>query len=222
MRPGSGGEQRLDGVRAAYDTVAADYAAHLPDTRAETPLDLAMVAAFLAAVTPPGGAPTVLDAGCGAGRMSRHLAARGAAVIGLDLSEAMVRQARTRRPDLPVLVASHTALPLRAASVDGVLLWYSTIHTPDDLQHRIHAEVRRVLRPGGHVLVGFQAGSGTHDVAPAYRRHGHDVVLERYRRTPDQEAAWLRAAGLHEVARLARDAAGGESDPQAMVLARRA
>ena len=38
-------------VRHAYDTVAEDYAAWLPDTRAEAPLDLAMVDAFVAAVT---------------------------------------------------------------------------------------------------------------------------------------------------------------------------
>ena len=38
-------------VRDAYDTVAEDYAAHLPDTRAEAPLDLAVIDAFAEAVT---------------------------------------------------------------------------------------------------------------------------------------------------------------------------
>ena len=49
-------------VRRAYDTVAEDYAAQLPDTRAEAPLDLAMLDAFAAAVTADGD-PSVLDAG---------------------------------------------------------------------------------------------------------------------------------------------------------------
>jgi hypothetical protein len=40
----------FQGVRRAYDTVADDYAARLPDTRAEAPLDLAMVDAFAEAV----------------------------------------------------------------------------------------------------------------------------------------------------------------------------
>ena len=39
------------GVRHAYDTVAEDYASRLPDTRAEAPLDLAMIDAFAEAVT---------------------------------------------------------------------------------------------------------------------------------------------------------------------------
>ncbi|MET8045385.1 hypothetical protein ABZU25_31525 [Micromonospora sp. NPDC005215] len=65
----------LRGVRRAYDTVAEDYATCLPDTRAEAPLDLAMVDAFAEAVT-AGGDTRVLDAGCGPGRMSRYLTGR--------------------------------------------------------------------------------------------------------------------------------------------------
>jgi len=76
-----------DAVRRAYDTVAQDYAALLPDTRAESPLDLALVDAFAAAVT-GSGTGRALDAGCGAGRMSRYLADRGVQVQGVDLSPA--------------------------------------------------------------------------------------------------------------------------------------
>ena len=77
-------------VRHAYDTVAEDYATYLPDTRAEAPLDLAMVDAFAEAVT-SGADARVLDAGCGAGRMSRYLAERGCLVEGVDLSSSMAR-----------------------------------------------------------------------------------------------------------------------------------
>lgn len=80
-------------VRHAYDTVAEDYATHLPDTRAEAPLDLAMIDAFAEAVT-SGDDARVLDAGCGAGRMSRYLAERGCLVEGVDLSSSMVAMAR--------------------------------------------------------------------------------------------------------------------------------
>jgi SAM-dependent methyltransferase len=69
------------GVQRAYHRVAEDYATRLPDTRAEDPLDLAMVDAFAEAVT-SGDDARVLDAGCGAGRMSRYLAERGCLVAG--------------------------------------------------------------------------------------------------------------------------------------------
>ncbi len=71
-----------EAVRRAYDTVAEDYAALIPDTGTEAAIDLAMVDAFIRDV---GSGGRVLDAGCGAGRMSRYLAERGVAVEGIDL-----------------------------------------------------------------------------------------------------------------------------------------
>ena len=90
------------GVQRAYGTVAQTYADHFPDTGAESPLELAMVDAFAAAVTVDGNCAKVLDAGCGAGRMGRYLADRGCAVEGVDLSPGMVQMARRDHPDLGV------------------------------------------------------------------------------------------------------------------------
>jgi len=136
-------------VRHAYDTVAEDYAARLPDTRAEAPLDLAMVDALAAAVTGEARGQ-ILDAGCGAGRMSRHLADRGCLVEGVDLSPGMVAMARRDHPDLRFVVGSLSGLPYADGRFDGVMLWYSIIHTPPEGQALIFEEAARVVRPGGH------------------------------------------------------------------------
>ncbi len=205
-------------VQRAYDTVADDYAAHLPDTRAEARLDLAMIDHFAATVEASGGGP-VLDAGCGAGRITRYLADRRAAVEGLDLSPAMVAAARRDHPDLTFTVGSITDLPHPDASFAGVLLWYSTIHTPPDQLGPVLTEATRVLRPGGHLLIAFQSGHGTRDLAPAYRRFGHDIHLQRHLTTADHVAALLCGAGLTETHRLVRAAQGMERDPQALLLA---
>ena len=209
----------LRSLRHAYDTVAEDYAARLPDTRAEAPLDLAMVDAFAEAVTSGGGDARVLDAGCGAGRMSRYLADRGCRVEGIDLSPGMVAMAGRDHPDLAFSVGSLTGLPYAADAFAGVMLWYSIIHTPPAGQARIFAEASRVLAPGGHLLVGFQAGAGVRDVAPNYRRFGHEIELERHLYTADQVAERIEAAGLREVSRLVRRAQGDERDDQAVLLA---
>ncbi len=206
-------------VRHAYDTVAEDYAAHLPDTRAELPLDLAMVDAFAEAVR-SGHDARVLDAGCGAGRMSRYLTGRGCLVEGVDLSSRMVAMARRDHHDLMFAVGSLTDLPYPDDQFAGVILWYSIIHTPPAGQARIFAEATRVLRPGGHLLVGFQSGEGTRDVSGAYRQFGHEVQLERHRYTADQVAFQIQAAGLREVCRLVRRAQGKEDDDQAVLLAK--
>ncbi|MEO6585546.1 MAG: hypothetical protein ABIN90_04480 [Knoellia sp.] len=78
----------------------------------------------------------------------------------------------------------------------------------------------RVLRPGGHLLIAFQSGEGTRDVSAAYRRVGHDVVLERYLFTPDVVASHLADAGLTELTRMVRRARDDERDDQAVLLAR--
>jgi ubiquinone/menaquinone biosynthesis C-methylase UbiE len=206
-------------VRHAYDTVAEDYAAYMPDTRAEAPLDLAMIDAFAEAVT-SGDDARVLDAGCGAGRMSRYLDERGCRVEGVDLSSGMVAMARRDHRDLVFSVGSLSNLPYPDDQFAGVMLWYSIIHTPPAGQARIFAEVTRVLRPTGHLLVGFQSGEGTRDVSGAYRQFGHEIQLERHRYTADQVASQIEAAGLREVCRLVRRAQGKERDDQAVLLAR--
>jgi SAM-dependent methyltransferase len=211
-------------VRHAYDTVAADYAERLPDTRAEAPLDLAMVDAFVAAVlsdvTDPTAAP-VLDAGCGAGRMSAYLAARGASVCGVDLSPGMVAMARRDHPEIEFGVGSLAELPCAEGEFGGVMLWYSIIHTPPEGLDAVLTEAVRVLRPGGHLLVGFQTGTGVRDVSAAYSRFGHDVRLERHLYRPDDVSARLAALEAPEVARLVRRATAGERDAQAVLLAQR-
>lgn len=208
----------MSGVRHAYDTVAEDYAERLPDTRAEAPLDLAMVDAFTDAVG-SGDGVRALDAGCGAGRMSAYVAARGVRVQGVDLSPGMVAMARRDHPELEFAVGSLTDLPYADGEFAGVMLWYSIIHTPAAGQPRIFAETARVLRPGGHVLVGFQSGAGTQDVSAAYSRFGHQVSLVRHLYTADEVVARLEAVGLRETCRLVRRPVGAERDDQAFVLA---
>ncbi|MGY1751461.1 class I SAM-dependent methyltransferase [Modestobacter sp. SYSU DS0511] len=204
-------------VAAVYDQVADDYADHFPSTEPEQQIELAMVAHF-ASLLP--GTKEVLDAGCGAGRMLPVLAGVGCRPVGIDLSTSMIRRARQDHPDVVTRVGSIGALPFPDDSFDGLFSWYSTIHTPDADLGAVFGEARRVLRPGGHVLVAFQAGAGVQEVGQGYRRLGHDVVLHRYDRTPDQVAGELRSAGLAEVARLVRAPAADERTDQAVLVAR--
>lgn len=152
--------------------------------------------------------------------MSRYLVDRGCDVQGLDLSPGMIKIARQQHPDLTFTVGSLTDLPYPDHHFGGVLLWYSIIHTPPISQARIFTEIARVLRPGGHVLIGSQSGQGVRDVAPAYRAFGHEVELFRYLNSADEIVARIESAGLHELARLVRRASGSEHDDQTAVLAK--
>jgi len=96
--------------------------------------------------------PTVLDLGCGTGRFSTLIASLGAAVIGLDPSVAMLRNSQPAcAGDVCYAAAEAERLPLAAVSCD--LVWMSqVVHHIRDRKACV-AELRRVLRPHGVVLV---------------------------------------------------------------------
>ncbi|WP_454083672.1 class I SAM-dependent methyltransferase [Georgenia sp. Marseille-Q6866] len=94
----------------------------------------------------------VLEVGAGAAQCSRWLAGRGAEVLATDIAPGMVAASaeldrRTGRR-VPAVVADARALPLAEASVDLAFTSFGAIAFVPDAAS-IHAEVARVLRPGG-------------------------------------------------------------------------
>lgn len=202
-------------VAAAYDTVAEDYAVLLRSWEGSIRREEEALAGFAAALGPG----PVADVGSGTGRLTGPLRALGLAVVSVDLSPGMLAVARRDHPDVPAVVGSLAHLPLADGGLAGALAWYSTIHTPTERLPHLFGELRRALRPGGLLLVGFQVG----DEVRGGRRHlyGHDVVLDSYRRPPDVVAAAATAAGLVEVARTVRAPEPPEDCAQAHLLLRR-
>ncbi len=155
----------LHTTRASYDAMAADYTERYADHLAELPLDRAVVAAFAELVRAQGSAP-VADIGSGPGWVTARLHALGVPVFGVDLSPRMVALARRAHPELRFHVGSMTSLDLPDETLGGVLALYSIIHIPDAALPAVFAEFHRVLAPGGHVLLGFQAGPRRRPPAP--------------------------------------------------------
>lgn len=92
-----------------------------------------------------------LDAACGTGRFTARLAERGHRVIGVDSSAEMLDLARAKVPDADFKVGDLHGLPVPDASVDLVLCALALTHVPDLVP--VLAEFRRVLRPGGHLVI---------------------------------------------------------------------
>lgn len=206
-------------TRGAYNVVAADYAAMIPDTSFEAPLDLAMVDEFVRLV----GARRlrrVLDAGCGAGRMVTYLqsALPRLEVTGVDLSEEMIALAQKAHPTARFVQADLADIPFDAEQFDAVLAWYSIIHLAPAQLRDVVTEFARLLAPGGLVLLSYQAGTGKRQLIKPY---GHDIELRAFLHQTDGVVKTLAAARFEIVARLDRSPRETERHGQGFVLAER-
>ena len=91
------------------------------------------------------------DVGCGEGRFSRMLAERGAEVIGVDPTIALLRESKRRDRNGRYIVADAEALPLASDSFDLVISYLVLLDIPDF--RAAVREMTRITKPGGRILV---------------------------------------------------------------------
>ncbi|MEV8097605.1 class I SAM-dependent methyltransferase [Kitasatospora sp. NPDC085879] len=206
----------LDDTRTSYDTVAAAYAEQVRHLLDETPHERAALALFAELVRAGVGGP-VADLGCGPGRITAHLRHLGVDAFGIDLSPGMIEVARRDHPGLRFAVGSMTDLDLADASTAGLVAWYSLIHVPDDGIGSVLAHFRRVLRPGGPLLIGYHVGDGPRLKTQGYG--GHPMKVRVHRRQPGRMIGWLDDAGFSVEAN--RTLTSAESALGGIILARR-
>ena len=202
----------LADIRESYDTVAASYADQLRDVLAGKPYLRSALGLFAELA----GDGPVADVGCGPGHVTAHLRELGADAFGIDLSPAMVEIARREHPGARFEVGSMTDLALADASVAGVLACWSLIHIPDEQVPVVLAQFRRVLWPGGVLMLGFHAGDESTLKTQGYG--GHPMNVHIHRRTPARMTAWLCDAGFTVEAETVLDP--GERVPGAILFAR--
>jgi len=140
----------------------------------------------------------ILDIGCGTGVLEEDI--KGADVVGVDITEEMVRLAQGKRiPSLESLsLGDGEHLPFRDASFDSVLSCYVVKYCNPD---RLVREIARVLRPGGElVLYDFSSPRGPFAPFHALYVYGALRLFGRILRPFDPDAAFTYEA-LPEVIR---------------------
>src|SRR3954470_18608074 len=114
-------------------------------------LNLQKRVARVAQIAGPLRGKRVLDCGCGAGNYALEYARLGARTVGIEYQRDKLRSAPRGTPGVLLMAADASALPLASESFDVVVLNEVLEHVPD--QRLVLAELRRVLTPGGRLVL---------------------------------------------------------------------
>lgn len=155
-------------VREDYSARAAEYAELLGDIEQMDEIDRQRIGIWADGI-----AGRVLDAGCGPGHWTAFLADRGRDIEGIDLVPEFIAHASGRFPHVRYRVAALERTDIEEGSLGGILAWYSLIHADADELPALLAGARRLLRPGGRLLLGFFDGVDGEPFA-------HAVTTARY------------------------------------------
>ena len=206
-------------MRSSYDAVATTYAARLADELDDLPFERWLLDRVVAHAA---GQP-VVEVGSGPGHVTAYLARSGADATGIDLSPAMVAEARRRFPDVSFEVGDLRRLsrPATSAAWAAVLAWYSLIHLAASELPDAVAALARPLAPGGWLVLGLHAGAEVRHLGDWF---GHEVDLDVVLHDPAFVVGLVEAAGLVDVEWYLRGplSARGETTQRLYVIGRKA
>lgn len=181
--------RRHDAVQLSYDRIADAYVLRIFDELQHKPLDRQLLDRFAASVREFGPA---CDIGCGPGHVARYLHERDVQVCGIDLSPVMVERARSLTPGVEFQQGDMMSLEASNETLAGITAFYSLIHIHRDEMVETLGELRRVLRPGGLLLLAFHVGDDTKHVDELW---GHPVNVDVVYFRPAEMVGFLNDAG---------------------------
>jgi ubiquinone/menaquinone biosynthesis C-methylase UbiE len=196
-------EDHVSTVQAVYDEAAGTYVQFVGtdiNSATEHPIDRSLLGAFIELIKIQT-VRLVADVGCGPGRVAALMADQGLNVVGVDVSPAMLAIASAAHPHIDFVEGQLDALPIGSGEFAGAICWYSIIYTPPPRLVEAFAELARVLIPGGHLLLAFQA-----EGEPLHRRDafGTGLPLTSYRHSVNDVTGHLEESGFRISATITR------------------
>jgi SAM-dependent methyltransferase len=201
----------IQDTRTSYDRVAAEYADRFKDEMDDKPFDRDCLDRLAHEV---GDLGPICDLGCGPGQIARYLHHQGVKALGVDLSPKMVAEAQRLNPEIHFHQGDMLSLSDADNSWGGIAAFYCIIHIPREQVVNALREMRRVLKPGGVLLVTFHIGEEIKHIDEWWEK---PVNLDFAFYMPDQMEAWLKEAGFDLMETLVR-----EPNPEVEVATRRA
>lgn len=147
-------------------------------------------------------------------KIARYLHRKGVKTLGVDLSPNMVAEAQRLNPEIHFHQGDMLSPPDADNSWGGIAAFYCIIHIPrPQIVHALR-EMKRVLKPGGVLLVTFHIGTEIKHLDEWWEK---PVNLDFAFYQPDEMEAWLKEAGFKLEETLVR-----EPNPEVEVATQRA
>ena len=201
----------IHNTQTSYDQVATEYAEKFKDEMDDKPFDRDCLDRLAREVGKLG---PICDMGCGPGQIARYLHRQGVDTLGVDLSPRMVAEAQRLNPEVHFHQGDMLCLPDADDSWGGIAAFYCIIHIPREQIVDALREMKRVLKPGGVLLVTFHIG---HEIKHLDEWLEKPVNLDFAFFQPEEMEAWLQEAGYELQETLVR-----EPNPEVEVATRRA
>ena len=204
-------KKSIQDTQNSYDQVATEYAEKFKDEMDDKPFDRTCLDRLALEV---GSLGPICDLGCGPGQIARYLHRQGVDTLGVDLSPRMVAEARRLNPDIHFHQGNMLSLPDADDSWGGIAAFYCILHIPREQIIDALRELKRVLKPGGVLLLTFHIGDEIKHLDEWWEK---PVNLDFAFYQPEDMEAWLKEAGYILEETLVR-----EPNPEVEVATRRA
>ena len=201
----------IQDTQVGYDAVSREYAERFKDEMDDKPFDRDCLDRLARDV---GDLGPICDLGCGPGQIARYLHRQGIKTLGVDLSPKMVEEARHLNPEIPFHQGDMLSLRDEDNSWGGIAAFYCILHIPREQVVEALGEMKRVLKPGGLLLVTFHIGQEIKHLDEWWEK---PVNLDFAFYLPHEMEGWLKEAGFELVETLIR-----EPNPDVEVATQRA
>jgi len=170
-------------VKKGYDGMAKKY--HLNRSNFVRKRELELFSSFLPKKA------KVLDAGCGSGvPVTKFLVNKNFSVVGVDISEGMLKLARKNVPKAKFVKSNMIQLKFPKSYFDGITAFYSIIHVPREKHLKVFKKFYQILKPKGIILVSL----GADEWEGIGEFHGQKMFWSHY--SPKKSLKIVKSAGF--------------------------
>jgi len=186
-------------TQTSYDRVAVEYGERFKDEMDDEPFDRDCLDRLVREV---GELEPICDLGCGPGQIARYLHSQSVKTLGVDLSANMVAEAQRLNPEIHFHQGDMLSLPDADNSWGGIAAFYCIIHIPREQIVDALREMKRVLKPGGILLLAFHVGTEIKHLDDWWEK---PVNLDFAFYLPTEMESWLKEAGFELLETLVRE-----------------